>query len=555
MNTKHTTLKYAEEPSLDDLFVARKFNECMTAAKKEPVPKMLFGPHWREGEIGVLSADAGVGKSLLAVQIAESIATGRAFAPFEMTARPQSVLYLNLKLPPMQFAMRYCDEFDPGQGDTLKNPYKFPDSLHRVDVDIHAKLPEGFRTFDEAFPKIIDRLVKEKKSKVVIIDNLTRLQRSVYGYRETHSIMKALDEIRTRLGISILVLARTSKYGSVTKSIAGSCPTLLSRYADSVFTIGRSSLDPSVRYIMQLVAHSGEMIYDSNHVASFIIEREGGNCLRLKHYGFHKESEHKRPVSDESLWPTIDKVKTLSNGGEKSVRDIAAELNLPKSTVHRYLQMWTEEIGAGMKQPERSRKPFDPKEHPYYFPGREEYDAAKSDPKFRVLTSDIPDDECMRLNREQYLIESATARASEIYKKTGITPKLAEDKQYAEFMALASAQQELNNDQQHQPQINADEADKAKDNLSRSASSASSAVNGHHSPATTKRSAADIMNSDPLLKHALNAYGKDIWIIEEDERGKPKKWHSLDSKGRIQTHTHDGFGVKITRDKDPDKME
>jgi len=51
----------------------------------------LFGEFWLEGELAILFADTGKGKSLLAVQIAESIARGRPIGPLEMTGRPQTV--------------------------------------------------------------------------------------------------------------------------------------------------------------------------------------------------------------------------------------------------------------------------------------------------------------------------------------------------------------------------------------------------------------------------------------------------------------------------------
>ena len=536
MNTKHTTLKYAEEPSLDDLCVVRKFNEWMLERRDEPVPKMHFGPLWREGEMAVLTGDPGSGKSLLAVQIAESIAGGRKFGPFEMTAKPQEVLYLNLKLTSTQFKMRYAAEHDaddPDTDGTLKHLYKFSKKLHRVDINIHAKLPEGYKTFDEVLPVLVERLVHKHKAKVVIIDNITYLQRSVYGYRETFTIMKELDALKRRLGISILVLARTSKYGG---NSAASCAALFSRFADSVFMTGTSRLDPSVRFIKQLIVHSSQMIYNSEHVASFVIERAGGNFLSFRHYGFHTESEHRSPVSDEHMWPTSDKVKTLSESG-KSIREIAGELDLPKSSVHRYLQMWTAEIGASMKRQTRAREPYDKTKGKYYFPGREEYDEAKNDPKFNLLyDTSIPDEDprYRLLMREYGIIDNASYRASQVYKNSGTTPKLNEDKQYAEFTKIVS---EGGNPF-------------AYDSI-------------ESEPSPPQPVEPDIPTSPPQqllhpalngLKHSLDPYGKDIWIIKENERGKTIDWYSFDSNRKLQRHTHDGFGVKITRDKDPDKM-
>ena len=62
---------------LTDIFEIKTANEWIRGAKSRPVPKRLFGEFWLESELAILFADTGVGKSLLAVQIAESIARGR----------------------------------------------------------------------------------------------------------------------------------------------------------------------------------------------------------------------------------------------------------------------------------------------------------------------------------------------------------------------------------------------------------------------------------------------------------------------------------------------
>lgn len=48
------------------------------------------------------------------------------------------------------------------------------------------------------------------------------------------------------------------------------------------------------------------------------------------------------------------------------------------------------------------------------------------------------------------------------------------------------------------------------------------------------------------LTRTLNDYGHEIFIEEEDERGKPIIWYSLDSKGRKQKHTRDSNGVSVS---------
>ncbi|MBK8466761.1 MAG: AAA family ATPase [Chloracidobacterium sp.] len=562
MNTKHT-LQYAEEPDLEGLVVVKKFNEWMAQVCSVPVSKLLFGQLWIEGEIAVLTGDPGAGKSLLAVQIAEAVARGKGYAgkitpegvtlndELACTSAAQKVLYINLKQSSKQFAMRYAEEHDPEDGETLKNPYKFSKNLHRVDIDIHCKVPDGYKTFDEILPLLVEKLAHKYKAKVVIIDSITYLHRSVYGYRETYAMMKGLHRIKTKRGISILVLARSSKYGSVRESAAGSCSALFSRFADSVFKLGTSRLDPSARYLKQMIVHSSEKIFDESRVASLMLKRLGGNFLGFEHYGYHAENDHKHQTSDDRLWPAIDKVKRLSDEG-KSIREIAAELDIPRTTVHRYLQMWNKEIGAAMKRETFVREQYDPTKDKNHFPGHEEYDEAKNHPKFGLLYDpSIPDNDPQYrlLMREYGLIDNASYRASKAYEKTGITPKLIEDKQYAEFI------KDVYDVGQFPPEIDADDADNEKDkdkdkDHSSSASSGSSAVNERHSrkgwPTVNEKGVPiDLTKLPQGVKHSLNAFDHDIWIETEDEyTGKPAIWYSFDSKGRLKKHVRDSLGVK-----------
>lgn len=69
-----------------DFFRVKRVNEWMTDARSRPAPKKLLGNLWLEGELYILFADTGKGKSILAVQIGESIASGKAIKPFTKSA-------------------------------------------------------------------------------------------------------------------------------------------------------------------------------------------------------------------------------------------------------------------------------------------------------------------------------------------------------------------------------------------------------------------------------------------------------------------------------------
>ncbi|MEO6850456.1 MAG: AAA family ATPase, partial [Mucilaginibacter sp.] len=79
----------------DELFTIRTANTWLSQANKRPIPKMLFGKFWYQGELCILFADSNLGKSILAVQIANAISTGDSINPFDCEADAQPVLYFD----------------------------------------------------------------------------------------------------------------------------------------------------------------------------------------------------------------------------------------------------------------------------------------------------------------------------------------------------------------------------------------------------------------------------------------------------------------------------
>ena len=89
------------------LFIMKTANEWLQQASLRPVPKMLFSELWHEGELCILFADTNTGKSILAVQIADSISRGTPIEGFKMTAKEQPVVYFDFELFDKQFEARY----------------------------------------------------------------------------------------------------------------------------------------------------------------------------------------------------------------------------------------------------------------------------------------------------------------------------------------------------------------------------------------------------------------------------------------------------------------
>lgn len=495
------TLKYANETVLHEFCVLKKANQWIAGSKLRPVPKMLFGEFWMEGELAVLAAGPGMGKSLLGVQIAESIARSRPVEPLQMTAPPQKVLYIDLKLSEKQFEMRYAAEYDDENGEFLTHHYKFSDKFERIEIDIHKPLPDGFSSFDELLPRLVEGLVLKTQAKVVIIDSITHVQRSAYGYRETHFVMKELDRMKRELGISILVLARSGAHDSFRGAAGG--PGLLARFADSVFTIGQSKQADATRYLKHITAHSTGLVYDSSHVASFRIARIDGNFLGLVHQQFAPESVHLADARDRTDWPLIQEIKDMTDEG-MSVREIAAELKMPKTTVHRMLQMWTPQAQAAKP------KPYDPTTHPDYFPGKEEYQEALNDEQFKTMFSS-EDEEDYDLRRKYCKIERAMHEAGVEYKRIGIALKLPE---MLESLAAAESKRTA---ETGGPPANFDD------------------------PNTVRNGEA---------KRPLDDNGREMFIEKVDENGKPQTWTVIASTGLRYRFSRQGQNTHVTRASD-----
>src|SRR5262249_32947623 len=113
-------------------------------------------------------------------------------------------------------------------------------------------------------------------------------------------------------------------------------------------------------------------------------------------------------------------------------------LKLAKSYVHRLLKKWVPETTGDDDLFEHEEyclnaRARDPKQNPYYFPGRESYDELRE--QLRAEADALPESsEKKRKDRESWVVEMATADASREYRRTGRVPTLVEAlRKYPEF--------------------------------------------------------------------------------------------------------------------------
>lgn len=266
-----------------DLLEVKTANKWIEQASKRPIPRMLFSEFWFEQELCILFADTNVGKTILAVQIADSISRGKSIPGFKLETKAQKVIYCDFELNDKQFQSRYSRNYE--------YPYQFSDNFLRVEINPDADFPED-ASFEFALSNAIERVITDNGAKIVIIDNITYLRHENERAKDALPLMKHLKRLKSKYNLSLLVLAHTPKR-DLTKPLTrndlqGS--KVLMNFCDSSFAIGESSSDSSFRYIKMIKVRSTEHIYDSYNIMVCQITKPD-NFL---HFNFlHLDSEYK----------------------------------------------------------------------------------------------------------------------------------------------------------------------------------------------------------------------------------------------------------------------
>lgn len=206
------------------LFASSDMQSVIEDGKKKPPIHRLWGDFWWENELVFLFADSGIGKSILATQIACEIAKGESEC-VDVEAPPQTVLYFDFELSDRQLARRYGNA-------------GFPKSLIRCTMSEDVDSEEfNMNVIDGIRDKLLDT-----GAKVMILDNLSYLSTQTAEAEYAGVIMDGLTRIKREMGVSIMVIAHTPKIEEgkpLSKTnMAGS--KILSNFADGVFAIGRT---------------------------------------------------------------------------------------------------------------------------------------------------------------------------------------------------------------------------------------------------------------------------------------------------------------------------
>jgi len=316
-------------PDYSGNFIIKPPSTWMAESSSKPIPKMLFGELWFEGEWCILFADSGIGKTILSVQIADAISSGHNSYKdlFPVEVKPQPVLYFDFELSAKQFEKRYSRNYE--------QHYKFSDNFYRAEINKEA---DNIEDFNSQIYDAIEAALIRHNAKICIIDNITAMSMySTDSAKDAIPLINRLMRLKNKFGISLLTLHHTPKRDKsqpITDSnLAGS--KMFSNFCDSVFAIGVSGKDESIKYIKQIKVRSADMQYGSENVIISNTEKIH-NFLAFTFQGTGSEREHLKELSEkEKLAIDVQILDILKENPDAKYREVAKDFGVHHSKVIR----------------------------------------------------------------------------------------------------------------------------------------------------------------------------------------------------------------------------
>jgi hypothetical protein len=319
----------ADLNQITGLLIGKPANQWLAESKLRPIPKMLLGPLWHEGELTIFFGPSGAGKSAKAVQIANDICTGKQNEWLKNESDPQPVLYADFELSDKQFEQRYSEGF--------QNHFVFDEKFIRLELNPDAEIPDKM-TMEDYLINSIEEQIFNTGAKILIVDNITYLRTETEKAKEALPLMKRLKDLKRKYDLSILVLAHTPKRDA-SKPITGNDlfgSVMLKNFCDSIFAVNIGATDQNIRYLKQIKERFTAKEFGEDNVLVFQIEKPS-NFLQFTFLTYGKEIDYLRNVSESEKQVIKEMVPQRHREG-KSYREIAKEFNISLGKVQYILK-------------------------------------------------------------------------------------------------------------------------------------------------------------------------------------------------------------------------
>lgn len=307
--------KAKRAPKRCGLLSIKSANAWIEDSIRIPAPKMYLHNLIVQFENTVIFAASNVGKSILAIQIAEDI------------AHTEKILYVDLELSAKQFQMRYSDM-------TTGEIHIFPSNFTRAEID--PELIVGADLEQEILDSIEE--AAKRGTKFFVIDNIAFICNDSEKGAIAGSFMMKQIRLKKKYNLTTIVIAHTPKrrgWEPITQNdLAGSAKLI--NFFDAGIALARSAKDNNLRYLKQVKVRTGEYQYDAENVIIYDVVKVDG-FLRFEHQGYAKEDDHLKNREGSDDYDEIIEILKLQRDG-KTVREIAELLDMASTTVFRRIK-------------------------------------------------------------------------------------------------------------------------------------------------------------------------------------------------------------------------
>lgn len=279
----------------DTQFEYTTLNEIVEDGMKAEKREYLYKNLWIEKELTMFFGAANVGKSMIAVQIAEEIAK-----------KGKEVMYFDYELSEQQLSDRY--ETEDGKGH-----YVFSENLLRPNLDI-----DKYCVDKERLKKLFQRMEEAAGLgiKIFIVDNITYLNSNLQKGNEATKFIINFKSKMEMLGVSVLLLGHSPKVKDnailTLDKLSGS--KNLSNFIDSCFAVGKVEGERKV-YLKQLKARSCAISMDENHVLVGTLTKREDGFIEFAEEGYAVEKELLKGKPD--ITPLKEQAYRLYKEGKK----------------------------------------------------------------------------------------------------------------------------------------------------------------------------------------------------------------------------------------------
>ena len=343
--------KGGKETPLVDIFEVESANETMKAAQKMQIPNMLFGELIFEKELTILFSSAGIGKTMLAVQIADHISRGKSFGTMKNESQAQSVIFFDLELTKKQFQGRYCVRDLKNSKIPWTNDFVWHSNFYRAQFNSAFFKQKNIDRVEAVYNGIV-RHIDKRKAKVIFIDNISWLTtRGLEASKDAGELMSRLDDLKKLKELTIIIMAHTPKKLKFTpmqmNDLAGSAA--IQNFVDSIFAINRSVKDVDFRYLIQLKSRSSEGAFHEHNVVTLqkkhikpnfmgfdILGADDDNTIEGNHLAIPDAASTKIVTQDVIVERTNRAFEFVSDDPKITLRTLAKALGCKKDAAKGY---------------------------------------------------------------------------------------------------------------------------------------------------------------------------------------------------------------------------